>query len=277
MSPTSSRILVAPTSPANNMKVLSVTPECAPLAKTGGLGDVSAALPAALRSIAVDARVLLPGYPPVIAAAPRQREIARFSLFQGYDVRLVESRLPTGVPLIIVDCPSLYARGGGPYQRDDGHEWEDNALRFAGLSKVGAMIGSATPIGWRPDVVHCNDWQASLAPVYLTYSPAPRAASIVTIHNLAFQGVYPMSHGGALGLPPESLGTDGVEYYGQISFLKGGLVHADAITTVSPTYAREIQEEVLGFGMDGVLRHRSDVLYGVRNGIDTTAWNPEID
>jgi starch synthase len=260
------------------MKVLFVTPECAPLAKTGGLGDVSAALPAALRSIGVDARVLLPGYPTVIATQPVPREIARFSLFQGYDVGLMESRLPTGVPLYIADCPPLFARPGGPYQRDDGHEWEDNALRFAVLSKVAAMIGSTSPVpGWRADVVHCNDWQASLAPVYLAFSPAPRAASIVTIHNLAFQGVYPMAHVGALEIPSEALGFDGLEYYGQMSFLKGGIVYAQAITTVSPTYAREIQEETLGFGMDGVLRNRSKVLYGVRNGIDTDVWNPQTD
>src|SRR5438094_4086209 len=149
------------------MRVLFVTPECAPLAKTGGLGDVSAALPAALRAIGVDARVLLPGYPSVIAADPGAREIARFSLFQGYDARLVESELPTGVPLYIIDCPALYARGGGPYQRDDGHEWEDNALRFGVLSKVAAILGTTSPIAWKADVVHANDWQASLAPVYL--------------------------------------------------------------------------------------------------------------
>ena len=260
------------------MKVLYVTPECAPLAKTGGLGDVSAALPAALRAIGVDARVLLPGYPAVVAADPNAPEVARFSLFQGYDVRVLESKLPSAVPLYIVDAPPLFARAGGPYQRDDGHEWEDNALRFAVLSKVAALLGTS-PVagGWQADVVHCNDWQASLAPVYLEYTPAPRAASVVTIHNLAFQGVYPISQAVAFDLPPESLGFDGLEYYGQMSFLKGGLVYAQAITTVSPTYAREIQSETLGFGMDGVLRHRSDVLFGVRNGIDTGAWDPETD
>src|SRR6185369_5305365 len=149
------------------LKVLFVTPECAPVAKTGGLGDVSAALPAALRRIGLDARVLLPGYPSVLGATPQAREIARFSLFPGgHHVRLRESRLVNGVPLVVIDCPALYARPG-LYQREDGHEWEDNAVRFAVLSKVGAMLGSAaSPIGWRADVVHCNDWQASLAPVY---------------------------------------------------------------------------------------------------------------
>ena len=261
------------------MKVLFVTPECAPLAKTGGLGDVSAALPEALHAIGLDARVLLPGYPSVLAHDPKAREAAKFSLFPGgYEARLLESTLPTGVPLYIIDCPTLYARSGGPYQRDDGHEYEDNALRFGVLSKVAAMLGSGdSPAGWRADVVHCNDWQASLAPVYLRYSTPPIAASVVTIHNLAFQGIYPPWQISALGLPPETLGMDGLEYYGQLSFLKGGLMYAQAITTVSPTYAREIQTEALGFGMDGVLRHRANVLSGVRNGIDTKVWDPATD
>jgi starch synthase len=261
------------------VKVLFVTPECTPLVKTGGLGDVAAALPEALRKIGIDARVLLPGYPPVIAHEPNARELARLSVLPGgYEVRLLQSELPSGVPVYIVDCPTLYARSGGPYQREDGHEWEDNALRFGVLSKVAAILGSGdSPLAWRADVVHCNDWQASLAPVYLRYAPAPAAASIVTIHNLAFQGIYPNTQVASLDLPPETLGLEGLEYYGQLSFLKGGLMYADAITTVSPTYAREIQTEALGFGMDGILRHRSNVLFGVRNGIDTHTWNPETD
>jgi starch synthase len=261
------------------MNVLFVTPECAPVVKTGGLGDVSAALPEALRTIGLDARVLLPGYPAVLAADAKARELASFSLFPGgYEVRLLASELPSGVPLYVVDCPTLYARPGGPYQRDDGHEWEDNALRFGVLCRVAAMLGSGeSPVAWRADVVHCNDWQASLAPVYLRYAPAPRAASVVTIHNLAFQGIYPTWQGANIALPPETLGMEGLEYYGQISFLKGGLMYADAITTVSPTYAREIQTEALGFGMDGVLRLRANVLFGVRNGIDTKTWDPATD
>ena len=239
---------------------------------------MSAALPAALRRAGLDARVLIPGYPSVLAAAPNAKEIARFSLFPAHiDVRLRESALASGVPLVIIDCPMLYERPG-LYQREDGHEWEDNALRFGVLSKVAAMLGRGeAPGGWRADVVHCNDWQASLAPVYLAQSPAPRARTVVTIHNLAFQGVYPMLEAIPLAIPPAALGLDGLEYYGQLSFLKGGLMFADAITTVSPTYAREIQDEALGFGLDGVLRHRSHALHGVRNGIDTDLWNPATD
>ena len=262
---------------APQTKVLFVTPECAPLVKTGGLGDVSAALPEALRHQGVDARTLLPGYRAVLDAAPGAREMAKVRVL-GHDVRLLEGRLASGVPLLVADCPALYARGGGPYQSDSGKDWDDNAVRFGVLSKLAALLGTAaSPIPWRPDVVHCNDWPVALAPVYLRFDEGREAASLITIHNLAFQGVFPRTEGPRLELPAKAMGIDGVEYYGQISFLKGGLICADAVNTVSPTYAREIQAETLGFGLDGVLRMRSDRLYGVLNGIDTVVWSPEAD
>ncbi len=259
------------------LKVLFATPECAPLVKTGGLGDVSASLPPALRSLAIDARVILPGYPAVLAGNRGAAELGR-AVVLGQQVRLLEDALPTGVPLLIIDCPSLFARSGGPYQADDGADWADNALRFGVLSRVAALLGSArSPVKWRPDVVHAHDWPAALAPVYLQFDKKPHAASLLTIHNLAFQGTFEFARIGGLELPAESLGTHGLEFYGRHSFLKGGLVYADAINTVSPTYAREIQGEELGFGMDGVLRERSDRLFGVLNGIDTVTWDPEND
>ena len=247
--------------------------------KTGGLGDVSAALPPALRTIGLDARVLLPGYPAVLAANPGAKEIARFSVFErGFDVRLLESKLPSGVPLLILDHAGLYQREGGPYQRPDGHDWDDNPARFGVLGKVAALIGQKdSPIAWKPDIVHGNDWPAALASVYLHFADAPRAASVFTIHNLAFQGIFPWDAIAGLQLPTASLGFEGLEFYGNFSFLKGALVYSDAITTVSPTYAKEIQGEALGFGMDGILRMRADALFGVRNGIDTELWNPEHD
>ena len=269
---------MSPSSPIPpQLHVLFATPECAPLAKTGGLGDVSAALPAALREIGIDARVLLPGYAGVLEQAPRGAELARLSVL-GTEARLVESRLPNGVPLILVDAPALYARRGGPYQTADGDDWEDNPRRFGVLSKVAAILGSGdSPLAWKAHVVHCNDWPTGLAPVYLRGGKAPRAASLITIHNLAFQGVFDYDDIGFLDLPAEARGTEGVEFYGRASFLKGALVCADAINTVSPTYAREIQTHELGFGLDGVLRHRRDHLFGVLNGIDTSGWNPESD
>jgi starch synthase len=161
-----------------------------PLVKTGGLGDVSAALPAALASLGHDVRVLLPGYPPVLDASSGAREIARITVL-GRAVRLLESKLPSGVPLIIADAPTLFARTGGPYQDATGDDWNDNALRFGVLSKVAAILGTeASPLEWRPDVVHCNDWPTALAPLYLRFARGRHAASLLTIHNLAFQGIF---------------------------------------------------------------------------------------
>jgi starch synthase len=269
---------VSPELPAkDSLGILFVTPECAPLVKTGGLGDVSAALPAALRAIGLDARVLLPGYTPVLAAIAGAEVLASLDVF-GHPVRLLDAKLPNGVPLLVVDCPELYARGGGPYQADDGGDWDDNALRFGVLSKVAATLGSNdSPFDWLPGVVHCNDWPAALAPVYLAHSGGPHAATLTTIHNLAFQGAFTAAQVQRIELPPASQGTEGMEFYGRVSFLKGALVYSDAISTVSPTYAREIQGATLGMGLDGVLRERHDRLFGVLNGIDTALWNPLTD
>jgi len=259
------------------LKILFATPECAPLVKTGGLGDVSAALPAALRASGIGVRVLLPGYREVLAANGEARLLGRADL-GGVAVRFLASHLPSGVELIILDAPALYARSGGPYQDASGDDWNDNARRFGVLSHAAALLGTGdSPIGWQADVVHCHDWPAALAPVYLDAAPRPHAASLVTIHNLAFQGVFPFAEVELLGLPASRMGLDGVEFYGQASFLKGGLVCADAINAVSPTYAKEIQGPDLGFGLDCVLRHRASVLYGVLNGIDVDAWNPAND
>jgi len=264
-------------SPAESPRVLFVTPECAPLVKTGGLGDVSAALPAALHAQGIDVRMLLPGYPAVMAAYPSAPEIARITVL-GHALSLREAKLESGVPLYILDNARLYDRGGGPYQADDGHDWDDNALRFGVLSRAAALLGSdASPLEWRPDVVHANDWPTGLAPVYLRFTSGKRAASLITIHNLAFQGVFERARFDGLELPSDSLGVDGIEFYGRYSFLKGALVYAEAINTVSPTYAKEIQTEELGFGLEGLLRHRSANLYGVLNGIDTALWNPATD
>ena len=266
-----------PHSPPSSLTVLFVTPECAPLVKTGGLGDVSGALPPALAACGVDVRVLLPAYTAVLERTPGAREIAKLELL-GHAVRLLEARLTDTVPLILVDCPGLYARGGSPYQADDGEDWEDNAIRFGVLSKAAAILGGAkSPLAWRPDVVHCHDWPAALAPLYLREEPAPRAASVTTIHNLAFQGLFPYHRLEGLALPEDARGTGGLEFHGRASFLKAGIVYADAVTTVSPTYAREIQTPELGFGLEGVLEPRSASLHGVLNGIDTALWNPQSD
>ncbi|MEJ1959745.1 MAG: glycogen synthase GlgA [Nitrosomonadales bacterium] len=260
------------------MRVLFVTSEIAPLIKSGGLADVSAALPKALHGMGIDVRVLLPGYPQVLKALSHTHIAARFAGLPGFpDAVLLSATLPDGVPLWVIDSPEMYSRGGGPYQDEHRIDWVDNAQRFGLLSKIAALLGSgATPLHWRPDVVHCNDWQAGLTPAYLRFSSAP-APSVMTVHNLAFQGVFPAGMVAELGLPQESFQMEGVEYYGDMSFLKAGLYYADHLTTVSPSYAEEIQTAELGFGLQGLLTYRRSALTGILNGIDMTEWNPATD
>jgi starch synthase len=267
-------------SPRPSVSVLFVAPECAPFTKTGGLGDVCGALPAALRRLGVDARVLMPGYPEVLAAT-KGVELAKVDLL-GTAGRLLGAKWSegeAGVPLLILDCPPLYARpGGGPYQSAAGEDWPDNALRFAFLSKAAAVLGSErTPLRWHPEVIHCNDWPTALAPTYLRLERTKRARSLLTIHNLAFQGNFDATLMQALRLPEGLFAIEGVEFHGRLSFLKGGIVHADALNAVSPTYAREIQSAEYGCGMDGILRTRSADLHGILNGIDTWSWDPASD
>ena len=261
------------------LRILYAAPECAPLVKTGGLGDVAGALPVALRRIGIDARVLLPGYRSVLAALPGAQPAGRTDAIARLPAaRLLEAELPQGIPAWIIDCPALYDRDGGPYQDERGHDWDDNQLRFGLLSYVAAELGSPmSPVSWRPQLVHANDWQTGLAPAYaaLVFDRATR--TVMTIHNLAFQGVFAPHWVADLALPASSFSVDGVEYHGRMSFLKAGLFFSDAITTVSPTYAREIQSEAMGVGLHGLLTTRRDSLTGILNGIDTTAWDPLHD
>ena len=255
----------------SRVRVLHVTPECAPMTKTGGLGDVSEALPAALREAGVDAMTLLPGYPAVLDGVGKKTLVAKLKVL-GFECPLLQAD-----SFLVVDCPPLYARDGGPYHTPDGRDWDDNALRFGVLSRAAALLGGArSPLEWRPEIVHCHDWPAGLAPVYLREEPG-HAASVMTIHNVAFQGNYDAQLLARLELPPSAFTIDGVEFYGRLSFLKGGIATADAVTTVSPTYAREIQTAELGHGMDGLLRHRRERLSGILNGIDTRVWDPASD
>jgi starch synthase len=260
------------------LKVLFATSEMAPLIKTGGLADVSGALPVALRAAGVDVRVLLPGYTPVLAQLPQHEVVATFDALPGFPpARLLAGDTATDVPLLVLDCPELYQRAGGPYQDADGRDWSDNPRRFALLSRVAAILASTdSPLPWKPDLLHCNDWQTGLAPAYLHFWHS-KTPTVMTIHNLAFQGVFPPQLLEELHLPPSSFAIGGVEYYGNLSFLKAGLYYADHITTVSPNYAQEIQREPLGFGMQGLLAQRSDRLTGILNGIDTDEWNPAKD
>ena len=268
--------------PGSAQRVLFATSEIAPWVKTGGLGDVSAALPQALRNAGVDMRVLVPHYPALRQAFPDAPVVAELAGLGGIlpQSRIRQAMSADGMPLLLLDCPALYDRPGNPYLGDDGRDRHDNAIRFGLLSRVSALLGgSDNPLPWQPQVLHCNDWQSALAPSYLNYqsSAVSRAATLITIHNLAFQGLFGRHTVAELGLPLQAWAMDGVEFHGHLSFLKGGLQHADWITTVSPNYAREIQLDAQGMGLAGLLRWRSDRLTGILNGIDTRIWNPGDD
>ena len=261
-----------------SLRVLFAASECAPLTKTGGLGDVAAALPAALRRLGVEVQVLLPGYREVLNAV-RTRAVATLPATAGFPpARLLAAEHPNGVPLLILACPELYERDGGPYLNPQGLDWPDNALRFGLLSYAAAWLATPhSPGEWRCNLVHCNDWQSALAPAYLHWWGNADTPSLVTIHNLAYQGIFPPEVLSSLGLPAQCLDINGLEFHGKVSFLKAGLYYARRISTVSPSYAREIQSEPLGFGLHGLLAARSGELEGILNGIDLDAWNPATD
>lgn len=261
------------------MRVLFVSSEVATLVKTGGLADVSAALPAALRKLKVDVRILLPGYVQVLQKLPKLEPVAdlRRKLKGWPAAKLLAGKMNNGTPVYVLDCPEMFQRGGSLYVDEHGHDWPDNAQRYALLSRVAALLGCArTPLDWHPDIVHCNDWQTGLTPVYLLGEKKP-APVVMTIHNLAYQGNFAPQLVPELQLSWELYKPEGIEFYGHLSFLKAGLYYAQHITTVSPAYAREIQTEALGHGMQGLLAHRQQVLSGILNGIDTDEWNPAKD
>ncbi|MBN7784452.1 glycogen synthase GlgA [Ponticoccus gilvus] len=258
------------------MNVLMVTSECAPFVKTGGLADVVGALPGALAPLGLDARVMLPAYPGLFPLLPQGEEVARFDDLPGGPGRLVQVQAQ-GLTLLLLDAPQLYDRAGNPYTGPDGRDWADNHLRFGALAQAAARICFDGLAGWKPEVLHAHDWQAGLAPVYLKQAGRAVPKSVLTIHNIAFQGRFGPHVLGELGLRDDWFHSEGLEYYGDLSFLKAGLVYADAVTTVSPTYAREILTPEFGMGLEGVLQARAADLTGILNGIDTGAWNPSAD
>ncbi|MEO8717666.1 MAG: glycogen synthase GlgA [Burkholderiales bacterium] len=263
---------------ARPLRVLFVTPELAPWCKVGGLGEISRDLPAALAQHAgCDVRQLVPAYPALRDAFPAAEQLTPLMAFGG---RFAPARLMavfTTVPTYLVDCPAYFNRPGNAYQSPAGEDWPDNHLRFGLLSHVAALLGSAaSPFDWRPDVIHCQDWQSGPVAAYLGQAPRARAATVLTIHNLAYQGIFPARAFDDLGFPAGA-GIDGFEYYGNVSFLKVGLKHATKLTTVSPTYAREILTPGHGCGLDGVLRSRGDEIVGILNGINVDLWDPARD
>lgn len=260
------------------MNVLHVTPEFYPLVKTGGLADVAAALPAALRRRGVDARVLLPGYLRVLKNLKGRKTEIETPGFLGHRARILAAKSGE-VPVFVLDAPSLYDRPGTPYVGLDGKDYPDNDLRFAALARAAAWLARRDGRAWRPDVIHAHDWQAGLAPAYLALRPHGewRPKTVFTFHNLAYQGLFPAERLAALDLPRDGFRVDGFEYWGKIGFLKAGLYYADALTTVSPTYSAEVQEALEGRGLQGLLRGRAEDFHGILNGVDYEVWNPASD
>ena len=261
---------------AKSLKVLSVASEIYPLVKTGGLADVVGALPGALKPHGVDMRCLVPGYPKVFAALKDQETVLELPAMFGGATRILAGTA-SGLNLFVLDAPHLYVRDGGIYGDSTGKDWADNWLRYGALCQAAAQFAEGRIPGFVPDLVHAHDWQAGLVPAYLKYSASSNVPSIITVHNLAFQGRYGADIFPALGLPTHAFGVDGVEYYGGVGYLKAGLQAAWAVTTVSPTYAKEIRTPEFGMGLDGLLNGRAASVHGIVNGIDPDVWNPETD
>jgi starch synthase len=259
----------------SEMKVLSVTSEIYPLVKTGGLADVTGSLPKALASWGVETTSLIPGYPKVMQLLKNANPLVVFDDLLGVRASLLHARVD-GLSLFVLDAPELYDRPGGPYVDAQGRDHPDNWKRFAALSRAAAEIAAGLLPGWQPDLVHTHDWQSAMTSVYMR-DMGCTVPVVITIHNIAFQGQYSAGLISELRLPSSLYSMRGLEYFGDISFLKGGLQTADAITTVSPTYAREILTPRFGMGMDGVLNERVAVLRGIVNGIDLDVWDPATD
>lgn len=257
------------------LNVLSVAAEAYPLIKTGGLADVVGALPGALAAEGIVMRTLLPGYPAVMDALEDAVPVHSFAQLHGGAAHVMSGRAG-GLDLFVLDAPHLYARPGGPYGGPQG-EWPDNGLRFAALCAAAAAIGHGAVSGYLPDVIQAHDWHAGLVPAYLQYAERPRPRTVMTIHNLAYQGQFPRAMLATLGLPPHAFAPEGVESHGGIGFLKAGIALADHITTVSPSYALEILTDEGSMGLGDLLNRRAGVLTGILNGIDDASWNPATD
>ncbi len=263
------------------MRVLYVSTEVYPALKTGGLADVNAALPRALMDAGAEVRLLLPAFPALLAATQNLAEVVRLrspipATGAGTSVRILRGKL-SGVTAYLIEADQFYARPGNPYVDEQGRDWPDNHLRFALLGWTASRFADGSVDEWLPDIVHGHDWHAGLAPAYLAARGGERPACVFTVHNLGFQGQFAAETFRDLTLPAHFFSLQGLEFYGKVNFMKAGLHYADRITTVSPTYAREIQTPEFGFGMDGLLRSRAGVLSGVLNGVDYSVWNPAAD
>ncbi|HDY84506.1 hypothetical protein LCGC14_0580440 [marine sediment metagenome] len=262
-------------------KILFSSSEVHPLIKTGGLADVSGSLPTALHLQGHDIRIIMPAYRKCLEQLEKIHPIATLKL-DGFHlpIEIFQSTLPgTNVPLLLVHSPQHFDREGGPYSSPTGEDWQDNAARFTLFSRaVAALAMNQAGLNWQPDVLHCSDWQTALTPALIADLPN-RPVTVFTIHNLAYQGLFSREIFDALDLPEKLWHSDGLEFYGLLSLIKGGLIYADHITTVSPTYAKEICNYEFGYGLEGLLslRAKQGRLSGILNGIDNTEWNPKKD
>jgi len=263
------------------MKILFVASEAYPLVKTGGLGDVVYSLPHALHARGADIRLVLPGYRALLRQLNQVRILGWLDVRGAEGIvsaRILETRHPDyAFPLWVVDCPPLFDRAGNPYVSASGQDWPDNAERFAVFARVAALLAQdALDLGWQPAVVHTHDWQTGLVAAFLADQPL-RPKTVFTIHNLAYGGYFSHSDFLRLQLPGHWWSSEGAEFHGGFSMLKAGIVYADAVTTVSPTYAAEICTPAFGYGLDGLLLSKQYKLHGILNGIDATTWNPSTD
>jgi starch synthase len=258
------------------MKVLHVASECAPFVKTGGLADVVGAVPKALGKLGVSVRVLLPAYPALCAQVNQAKPVWHDTDLFGGKARLL-SVTADGIDLLLLDAPHLYERPGSIYLDASGQDWHDNHTRFGALCHIAAQIGVTGIEGWKPDIVHAHDWQAGLVPVLLKQRQAETPKSVISIHNIAFQGLFDASTRHVLGIDDRMFTSETVEYWGKVGFLKGGIALADRVTTVSHTYARELMTAEFGMGLEGLMQSRRDDLSGILNGIDLDVWNPATD
>jgi len=263
-----------------SLHVLLVASEALPLAKTGGLGDMLSAYAPALLEGGVTSTIMLPGYPDALAKADALTHVAFLTGLPGGDAELLSGRMPdTGMPVLLLKADALYNRPG-LYQDANGAEWEDNAVRFATLSAAAVRVAAGISGVRHVDLVHAHDWHAGLTPMFMKLAGL-KTPSVFTIHNLAFQGNYPLDLGPSLGIPAELLqgnpDAPGIEFYGQLSFMKAAIRYADRVTTVSETYAREIMTPRFGHLMEGVLLAEAHKVSGIMNGIDVDTWDPTHD
>jgi starch synthase len=262
------------------MDILFASSEAHPLIKTGGLADVAGSLPRAIRNLRHDIRVIIPAYQQILQQADNLTLVSHLQL-EGVDtpVRLLAGRMPgSTVKLYLVDSPVHFDRPGNPYTASGGAPWPDNAARFATFCRtIQSVADNTAGLDWQPHIVHCNDWQTGLVPPLLSKQAQQRPATVFTIHNLAYQGLFDWGTFEALNLPTDFWSMEAMEFHDHFSFIKGGLVFADWLTTVSPTYAGEIQTAEFGYGLEGLISHRKHNLTGIVNGVDYSVWSPGRD